>query len=136
MNVDQLTKFKLLACTTASLLLAAALSALPATAEPWDEAPMYPAAKAVDYDKREALDAERGDDVAQYLHAVSYLRYPESQSDWPQVYKWLTLCADNTKDAKLAQLALRLRDSIDDRMTPGQIAEAKRLATDWKPKTP
>ena len=46
-----------------------------------------------------------------------------------QVYKWYSLAATNgDKPASL------LRDSLANQMTEAQIAEAQKLAQEWKPK--
>jgi TPR repeat protein len=46
-----------------------------------------------------------------------------------QAYKWYSLAATNgDKPATL------LRDSLANQMTPAQIAEAQKLAQEWKPK--
>lgn len=46
-----------------------------------------------------------------------------------QAYKWYSLVATNCDKP-----ALMLRDVLAKRMTPAQIAEAKKLAGEWKPK--
>jgi TPR repeat protein len=51
------------------------------------------------------------------------------QKDYVKAYKWLSLsAAQERKDAA------EFRDLISPQMTPSQIAEAQRLAREWKPK--
>jgi hypothetical protein len=48
--------------------------------------------------------------------------------DYALAYKWFNLAAaQNNQDAE------KYRDSIAQRMTPAQIAEAQKLAREWKP---
>jgi hypothetical protein len=44
---------------------------------------------------------------------------------------WYSLAATNGDKP-----AAELRDTIANQMTPAQIAEAQKLAREWKPKTP
>ena len=50
--------------------------------------------------------------------------------DYVQAQMWFNLAA-----AQGAEQARRNRDWVAQRMTPGQIAEAQRLAREWKPKS-
>jgi hypothetical protein len=47
---------------------------------------------------------------------------------------WLDLAALKTSDAEIKKIAVKGRDFCAALMTPGQIAEAQRLASEWKPK--
>ena len=49
---------------------------------------------------------------------------------------WFNLAASlfPASDAKFREVAVGQRDDIAARMTPEQIAEAQRLAREWKPK--
>ena len=49
--------------------------------------------------------------------------------DFVQALKWFDLAASGGDDA-----AGKNRDSLAESMTPDQIAEAQRLAREWKPK--
>jgi TPR repeat protein len=51
--------------------------------------------------------------------------------DIVQAYKWYSLAATNGDKP-----AVELRKTTANQMTPAQIAEAQKLARDWKPKTP
>ena len=46
-----------------------------------------------------------------------------------QAYKWYSLAATNGDKP-----AAELRDALAKQMTPAQIAEAQKLAREWKPK--
>lgn len=49
--------------------------------------------------------------------------------DFVQAHKWYNLSA-----AQGEQSAVEARDALAKQMTPAQIAEAQRLAREWKPK--
>jgi uncharacterized protein len=49
--------------------------------------------------------------------------------DLVQAYKWYSLAATNGDKP-----AAELRDATAKQMTPAQIAEAQKLAQEWKPK--
>jgi len=54
--------------------------------------------------------------------------------DFVQAHMWYNLAAsDLTGDDR--ELAAKNRDSLAEEMTSEQIAEAQRLAREWKPKT-
>ena len=48
--------------------------------------------------------------------------------DYVQAYMWYILAAQGEKDTG------ELRDGLAKQMTPAQIAEAQKLAREWKPK--
>jgi len=49
--------------------------------------------------------------------------------DYVKAHMWVNLAG-----AKGDEEAIKARDSIAERMTPAQIAEAQKLAREWKPK--
>lgn len=72
--------------------------------------------------------AEQGDATAQYNLGFFYdngLRVPQ---DHVSAYMWFSLSAAQGKEG-----AATFRDLIARRMTPAQIAEAQKLAREWKP---
>lgn len=100
---------------------------------------------------------ERGDDVAKdYGEAVMwYLRASEQglpaaqchlgrmfcdgmgvPQDYVEAHKWFNLSASRfqASDAEGRSAAVKLRDQVAAKMTTGQIAEAQRLAREWKPR--
>jgi hypothetical protein len=58
------------------------------------------------------------------------------RQDNVQAHKWLDLAAASfgASNREDVDLATGSRDAIATKMTPEQIAEAKRLARDWTPK--
>ena len=60
-----------------------------------------------------------------------------SPQDYVQAHMWFNLAASQVAPASTAEnpdMAVRRRDSIASKMTPAQIAEAWKLAREWKPK--
>ena len=75
------------------------------------------------------LAADQGEALAQTKMAVMYDEGQGVPKNIVQAYKWYSLAATNgDKPASL------LRDSLANQMTPAQIAEAQKLAQEWKPK--
>jgi len=56
--------------------------------------------------------------------------------DYVQAHKWFNLAAARFpgSEPKRREAAVENRDRIAAKMTPTQIAEAQRLAREWKPK--
>ncbi len=78
--------------------------------------------------------AEQGDASAQYGLGSMYYNGQGVPEDNVQAHMWYNLAAlDLTGDDKEA--AVKNRDSLAENMTSEQIAEAQRLAREWKPKT-
>lgn len=74
--------------------------------------------------------AEQGKDyAAQYMLGLAYARGQGVAQNYVRAYMWLSLAA-----AK-AQPFLKDRDIVAGRINPSQIAEAQKLATEWRPKT-
>jgi TPR repeat protein len=74
--------------------------------------------------------AEQGDASAQYKLGVFYDNGLGVPQDHISAYMWLNLSAAQGRDGAAA-----FRDLIARRMTPAQIAEAQKLAREWKPTT-
>jgi TPR repeat protein len=74
--------------------------------------------------------AEQGDANAQYNLGVFYDNGLGVPQDKVRAYMWFNLSA-----AQGRQGAAAFRDLIARRMTPAQIAEAQKLAHEWKPNT-
>jgi uncharacterized protein len=72
--------------------------------------------------------ADQGNAKAQYDLGWMYDSGYGAPHDDAQAYKWVSLAASEGY-----QFASGCRDLIEERMTPAQIAEAKRLACEWKP---
>jgi uncharacterized protein len=80
--------------------------------------------------------ADRGKSDAQYDLGVMYASGKGVPQDYVQAHMWLSLAATNaalkTEDR---DLALTFRDNLVTRqMTPAQIAEAQKLASEWNPR--
>src|SRR6476659_170103 len=73
--------------------------------------------------------AEQGDANAQYNLGVFYDNGLGVPQDRIRAYMWLSLAAMQGRERAAA-----FRDLIARLMTPGQIAEAQKLASEWKRK--
>ena len=74
--------------------------------------------------------AEQDHAVAKLFLGVIYAEGQGVPQDYVRAYMWFNLAA-----AQGEQKAARFLDMAAQRMTPAQIAEAQRLARDWKPTT-
>ena len=72
--------------------------------------------------------ADRGHTAAQYNLGIMYANGRGVPQDYIQAYKWLSLSAVHGY-----QGAVENRDKAARLMTPAQIAEAQKLAREWKP---
>ncbi|MDX1653672.1 MAG: SEL1-like repeat protein [Candidatus Competibacteraceae bacterium] len=72
--------------------------------------------------------ARGGDPYAMYMLGRLYAQGLGTAQDYAQAHKWFNLAAG--RDHRHASAA---RQSLAERMTPGQIAEAQRLARNWQP---
>ena len=73
--------------------------------------------------------AERGDDRYQYRIGLMYEEGRGVPRDYVRAYMWYSLAVTNGWEGSGHR-----RDQIAEKMTPDQIAEAQRLAKEWKPK--
>ena len=94
---------------------------------------MYSDGLGVPQDYAEALKwynlaAAQGDDSAQFQLGYMYYKGLGVPRDYVQAYKWLNLAAA----AFPIGYAAEMRDMVAARMTPAQIAEAQKLASEWK----
>jgi uncharacterized protein len=62
-----------------------------------------------------------------------YSRGEGVPQDFVQAHMWFNLAAAQGPPV-LSTMAQKHRDEIAEKMTPAQIAEAQRLAREWKPK--
>ncbi len=81
------------------------------------------------YVKLYLMAAEQGVAQAQYNLGVMYGDGEGVPQDYVQAHLWFNLAA-----AQGQEQAKKNRDIVAEKMTPAQIAEAQRLARDWKPK--
>ena len=80
------------------------------------------------------LAAEQGVAEAQFLLGMMCQDGLGVSRDYVMAYMWYSLAA-STMSGQLAALASKSRDGVGATMIPTQIAEAQRLAREWKPKT-
>jgi hypothetical protein len=73
--------------------------------------------------------ADQGSAAAQFDLGVMYYEGTIVPQDYVQAHTWFSLAA-----AQGYPSAEDFRDSLAEKMTPAQIAEAQRLAREWKPK--
>ena len=76
------------------------------------------------------VGAEKGDASAQFSLGFMYELGQGVPQDYVQAYMWFNLAA-----AQGTRGAAEWREHIAARMTPAQIAEAQKLASEWKPKS-
>ena len=94
---------------------------------------MYAKGQGVPQDDQEAvrwsrLAAEQGDAGAQFNLGLMYAKGQGVAQNYIQAYMWETLAA-----AQGNELAAKGLEILEKQMTPAQIAEAQRLAGEWKP---
>ena len=82
--------------------------------------------------------ADQGSPSAQYnlggMYASSRGVSQGVPHDLVQAYKWLSLAASRARGNDLREAAIKARDLVASGMTPARIAEAQKLAREWKPK--
>jgi TPR repeat protein len=96
---------------------------------------MYTKGQGVPQDYKEAvkwlrLAADQGESGAQFSLGLRYALGRGVPQDYVQAHMWYNLAAVGG-DAT----SVKNRDLIAQKMTPAQIAEAQRLAREWKPKS-
>ena len=78
--------------------------------------------------------ADQGDAVAQNNLGTMYDHGQGVPQDYAQAHMWYNLAASHAEDPATREMAVKNRDELAAKMTPSQIAEAQRLASEWKPK--
>ena len=102
---------------------------------------MYATGRGVPQDYAEALKwyrkaADQGAADAQFNLGIMYEKAEGVPQDYVQAHKWYNLAATYSPDPSEGEgraAALRNRDRVAAKMTPAQIAEAQKLAREWKP---
>jgi TPR repeat protein len=100
---------------------------------------MYDEGKGVPQDYTEAvkwyrLAAEHGYPDAKFNLGTMYGDGHGVPQDYVQAHMWFNLAAAQYADAKDRDRAAQARDFTATKMTPAQLAEAQKLAREWKPK--
>jgi hypothetical protein len=81
------------------------------------------------------LAAEQGFTQAQLDLALAYLAGRGVPVDKVQAYMWFSLAAANVAPGNERDELIRVRDQVlANKMTPAEIAKAKKMVSDWKPK--
>jgi hypothetical protein len=78
--------------------------------------------------------AEQGDGQAQYNLGVAYARGEGVTPNSVKAHMWFNLSASRLNDPRGRTAAIKNRDQVAGEMTADQLAEAQKLAKDWKPK--
>ena len=102
---------------------------------------MYKDGQGVSRDVSQAVrwfrtSADQGDADAQANLGGMYVEGLGVAQDYVQAHKWFALAASGFSASKADKraLAIEYRDLVAARMTPAQVAEAQKLAREWKPK--
>ena len=99
---------------------------------------MYKLGQGVAQDYQEAVKwyrkaAEQGYADAQYGLALMYANGEGVAQDYIQAHKWVNLAAAKLSGEK-RERAVKLRNRIAEMLTREQVAEAQKMAGEWKPK--
>ncbi len=79
--------------------------------------------------------ADKGDAAAQLNLGIMYYHGRGVAQDYVEGHQWLNLAASRflPSEAEKRDRAIKNRDIVAKKMTLSQIAEAQRLAREWKP---
>ena len=99
---------------------------------------MYAEGQGVSQDHAEAVRWYRRAAEQDHAHAQLMLGdlYDDGRGvpqDYIQAHKWFNLTASRGSSS-VREVAVQFREEVASKMTPAQIAEAQRLAREWKPK--
>ena len=100
---------------------------------------MYDNGQGVPQDYTEAVKwyrkaAEQGEAQAQVNLGVMYYNGHGVPQDYVLAHMWFNLAFSPASKGEEREMAGENRDIVASKMTPAQIAEAERLAREWKPK--
>ena len=100
---------------------------------------MYSNGQGVPQDYAEAmkwyrLAAKQGNAPAQYNLGVMYDNGQGVPQDYVQAHKWFNLAASRSQKGSERDSYIWARDAVGSRLTPEAIAEAQRLAREWRPR--
>ena len=79
------------------------------------------------------IAANQGNFVAQFSLGLLYYEGKGVPQDYVQAYMWVNLGTAPVTPGEQREMRAKVRDEIAAKMTPEQIAEAQRLAREWKP---
>ena len=100
---------------------------------------MYADGDGVTQDYAEAVKwyrraAEQGHPIGQHALGYMYLNGQGVPQNYVQGHMWLNLAAAQLGPGLFRNSAVSGRDEVAKLMTPAEVAEAQRLAKEWKPK--
>ena len=80
--------------------------------------------------------ADQGDAIAQSIFGLMYAYGDGVAKDYVQAHMWLNLAAlrATASEKDLRDKVVKNRDEVAAKMTTAQIAQAQKLAREWKPK--
>ncbi len=89
-----------------------------------------------DYAVAFEMFSAQGDARAQRSLGNMYVRGEGVPQDYVEAHKWYNLAASrfSGSEREVRDEVMKLRDRLASGMTPAQIAEAQRLAREWRPK--
>ena len=98
----------------------------------------YQSGRGVRQDYAEAVNwyrkaAEQGDAGAQKILGFNYKLGRGVRQDYIEAHKWFNLAASRFPPGDDQKVAQENRDIVEKEMTPAQVAEAQKLAREWKP---
>ncbi len=77
--------------------------------------------------------AKQGNSKAQSNLGLMYSNSEGVPQDYIEAHKWYNLAASRSQ-GEVHENSVHNRDITEKRMTPAQVAEAQKLAREWKPK--
>ena len=84
--------------------------------------------------------AEHGDELARLHLGFAYQEGWGVPQDFVRAHMWANLAAASkgffARTSELREMARNLRDALEENMSREQVAEAQRLAREWKPSNP
>ena len=100
---------------------------------------MYNKGQGVTLDYAEAVKwyrkaAEQGNAEAQHNFGLMYYKGQGVPQDYVQAHMWFNLAAAGLPPGEDRDSTAKNRDMVGELMTPAQIAEAQRLAREWRPR--
>lgn len=78
--------------------------------------------------------AEQGDHDSQIALAIAYATGLGVLQDFVDAHRWYNLAAQNSVYSDIRVSVIKSRDELALKMTPAQIAEAQKLARQWRPR--
>jgi len=77
--------------------------------------------------------ADQGAALAQFKLGLMYGQGQGVPQDYVRAHTWFNIAAAGESDNETREEIVKARDAIAAKMTPAQIAEAQRMAREWKP---